>query len=74
MHTPQPGDRIRLVAMPDDPDPIPPGNTGTVKVVRKCGSGGSAWFQVDVDWDSGRKLMLSLPTDQFEVLADGVKK
>jgi hypothetical protein len=29
---------------------------------------------VDVDWDNGRKLMLSLPTDQFEVLAGGVKK
>jgi hypothetical protein len=74
MTTPQPGDRIRLVAMPDDPDPIPAGSTGIVTAVRKCGSGGSAWIQVDVDWDNGRKLMLSLPTDQFEVLAGGVKK
>jgi hypothetical protein len=35
MTTPQPGDRIQLVAMPDDPDPIPPGATGTVTAIRQ---------------------------------------
>ena len=65
MHTPQPGDRIRLVAMPDDPDPIPAGTTGTVAAVRPHGT----WAQVDVDWDNGRKLMLVVPPDQFEVLS-----
>ena len=25
-----PGTRVRLLAMPDDPQPIPPGTTGTV--------------------------------------------
>ena len=27
-----------------------------------------AWVQVDVEWDNGRKLMLSVPTDRLEVL------
>ena len=64
MITPQPGDRIRLLAMPDDPDPVPPGTTGTITAVRQQGT----WAQVDVDWDNGRKLMLAVPPDQFEIL------
>ena len=64
----RPGDRIKLLAMPDDPDAIPPGTTGTVKSVHPHGTGRDAWFQVDVDWDSGRKLMLVVPPDRFEVL------
>jgi hypothetical protein len=67
MPTPQTGDKIRLVAMSDDPDPIPPGTTGTVTAVRQQGT----WSQVDVDWDNGRKLMLSVPPDQVEIMADG---
>ena len=64
MTTPQPGDRIRLLAMPDDPNPIPPGTTGTVTAVRQY----RTWAQVDVAWDSGRTLMLVVPPDQFEVM------
>ena len=60
----QAGDRIRLVSMVDDPDPIPTGTTGTVLSV----SDQSDWCQVDVDWDNGRSLMLSLPDDRVEVL------
>jgi hypothetical protein len=73
MTPPRPGDRIRLVAMPDDPDPIPPGATGTVTSVHPHGSGPNRWFQVLVDWDNDRKLMLSIPPDQFEVLGRDVK-
>ncbi len=70
MTTPQPGDRIRLVAMPDDPEPIPLGSTGTVTAVRQhC-----TWSQADVAWDNGRTLMLSAPPDQFEVLPGDGKK
>jgi hypothetical protein len=65
MHTPKPGDRIRLVAMTDDPDPIPPGTTGTVAAVRYQ----RTWSQVDVKWDNGRTLMLVVPPDQFEILS-----
>ncbi|MBB3205427.1 hypothetical protein FHS27_001227 [Rhodopirellula rubra] len=53
------GDRVRLVSMTDDPDPIPVGTTGTVAGVYPHGD----WTQVDVDWDTGRSLMLSIPPD-----------
>ncbi len=53
------GDRIRLVSMPQDPDPIPAGSLGTVIAVRQYHS----WTQVDVDWDNGRSLMLTMPDD-----------
>jgi hypothetical protein len=69
MTSPQPGDRIRLVAMPDDPDPVPPGATGTITYVEQHGTGRDAWLQVEVDWDNGRKLMLTVPPDRFEVLS-----
>ena len=69
MTSPQPGDRIRLVAMPDDPDPVPPGATGTITHVEQHGTGRDAWLQVEVDWDNGRKLTLTVPPDQFEVLS-----
>lgn len=58
----KPGDRIRLISMTDDPNPIPTGATGTV-----AGSYlHDGWTQVDVDWDSGRSLMLTIPPDVIE--------
>jgi len=74
MTSPQPGDRIRLVAMPDDPDPVPPGTTGTVTSVHPHGTGKNAWVQVEVAWDNGRKLMLAIPPDRFEVLSDDAQQ
>ena len=70
MITPNPGDRIRLLAMPDDPDPIPPGTTGTVTSVHPVHSAGRVWHQVSIAWDNGRSLMLAVPPDEFEVLAN----
>jgi len=59
------GDRIRLISMPADPDPIPSGTLGTVQDVQShCG-----WTQLEVDWDNGRRLMLSLPDDKIEILS-----
>jgi hypothetical protein len=58
------GDRIRLVSMPNDPDPIPVGSLGTVVGIRDHRD----WTQIDVDWDSGRTLMLTLPNDCIVVL------
>ncbi|MGD9749437.1 MAG: DUF4314 domain-containing protein [Acidimicrobiia bacterium] len=57
----QPGDRVECVEMPDDPDPIPPGTRGTV--VGAFRSDGVAIIQVD--WDNGRSLNLSIPPDRF---------
>ena len=66
---PQNGDRIRLISMDDDPDPIQPGQLGTITYVNVVGSGPEKWVQIDVDWDNGRKLMLSCPPDRFEIIS-----
>jgi hypothetical protein len=63
IHIPRIGDRIRLVAMNDDPDPIPYGTLGTVTAIHNHHD----WVQVEVDWDNGRALMLSLPHDRIEI-------
>jgi hypothetical protein len=58
----KPGDRIRLISMTDDPDPTPTGATGTVTGLYPQ----NGWAQVDVEWDKGRSLMLSIPPDVVE--------
>jgi hypothetical protein len=73
MTPPKPGDRIKLINMPDDPYPIEPSTTGTVTSVRPVGSGSSIWYQVSVAWDTGRNLMLAVPPDEYEVLSGGAR-
>jgi len=58
------GVRIRLISMPEDPDPVPNGSFGTVREVHRHHD----WMQVEVDWDNGRRLMLTIPDDLIEVL------
>jgi len=65
---PRPGDRIQLLAMQDDPDPIQTGSVGTVVRVERHGSGRDVWHQIDVAWDNGRTLMLVSPPDAFEIV------
>ncbi len=60
------GDRIRLLHMPDDPDPIPAGSTGTIESVTE-GPLGQIW----VRWDNGRSLALVPGVDRFEVIERG---
>ena len=61
------GDRIRLLSMPDDPDPIPIGSTGTIEAVTEGPLG-----QVHVKWDdSNRSLALIPGVDRFEVIERG---
>ena len=64
----RPGTRIRLVAMEDDPDPIPVGTKGTIRGSSEHKFVRDLWHQIDVDWDNGRQLMLVSPPDEFEVL------
>ena len=66
---PKAGDRIRLIAMPDEPDPVPAGTLGTVLGVCSF-DGPDAFHQIDVAWDNGRTLMLVTPPDRFEILSD----
>ena len=68
---PRVGNRIRLLAMHDDPDPIQVGQIGTVVGVTRHGGGQDEWFQVDVSWDNGRTLMLVSPPDEFEIIDGG---
>ncbi len=62
--TVKPGDRIELISMANDPDPVPAGTLGTVVNVYKQ----DGWSQIDVDWDNGRALMLVTPEDRFRIL------
>ena len=57
------GDRVRLIEMGNDPDPIPAGTPGTVTGVYPQHD----WLQLDVDWDNGRSLMLSIPPDEIAI-------
>jgi len=59
------GDRIRLLHMPHDPDPVPMGTTGTVLGVFPQPALG--FTQIHVHWDNGRTLMLCVPPDNFTV-------
>lgn len=55
------GDRVRLDHMPNDPDPIPPGSTGTVLGITDL----TEYTQITIDWDSGRTLMAIVPPDKL---------
>lgn len=57
----EPGTRIRLIDMPDDPDPVPYGTLGTVD----HGNGS----QISVKWDNGRSLHLLVGIDKFEIVS-----
>lgn len=66
------GDRVELTApMLDDPNPIPVGTQGWVDYVNETAD----FVQYGVRWDSGSKLMLSCPPDEFKtVLKDASRK
>jgi hypothetical protein len=59
----RPGDRIRLLSMPNDPDPIPAGSTGTVISVTT-----GPFAQIEVNWDNGRTLALIPSVDQYDII------
>ncbi|MFK4534302.1 hypothetical protein ABIA00_002485 [Bradyrhizobium ottawaense] len=57
------GDRIRLIAMVDDPAPVPPGTEGTVS---GCPTFFDQSWDVPVQWDNGRTLSMVVPPDAAE--------
>ena len=61
-----PGDRIRLIKMSNDPNPIEPGTTGTVRKIDTVYMFGED--HLIVDWDNGRGLHLIVGVDEFEVI------
>ena len=62
------GDRVRLVFMPNDPDPIPEGTEGTVLDVQHMDWGHDKFSQVSVKWDNGRGLSCVCPPDHLEII------
>ena len=65
---PQEGDRIRVLAMPDDINAIPVGTEGVV--VGTFYNSISGEVQIDVDWANGRSLMLLSSTDDWEIIGE----
>jgi len=57
------GDHIRLLNMPNDPDPIPVGSEGIVTDVTD-----GPLAQITVKWDNGRSLALIPGIDGFEII------
>lgn len=62
------GDRVKLVFMPNDPDPIPPGTEGTVLSCTELHWGHDIQTQVHIAWDNGRSLSCVCPPDYLEVI------
>lgn len=60
-----PGQRIKLLAMTDDPNALPHGSEGEVTFVTRLFDDK---FQLGVRWDNGRTLHLAVPPDTYEVL------
>lgn len=70
MRPPQIGDRIELIQMGDDPNPIEPGARGTVTNVVDTSFLRPGSVQVWIDWDNGRALSLAHPEDHFRVITE----
>jgi hypothetical protein len=56
------GDRVRLIEMRADPNPVPPGTMGTVWMVDSLGT-------AHVRWDDGGELGLVPERDRYELVA-----
>lgn len=61
------GQRIELLAMPDDPDPIPVGTRGLILNVTRGFRPGE--IVLSVRWDNGRSLNVITPPDRVRLVA-----
>lgn len=59
----RPGDAIRLVKMPGEPEPLPLGIEGRVIAAYPYES----YAFIKVAWEDGRTLSLICPPDDFEI-------
>ncbi len=58
------GDHIRLIEMPNDPDPIPPGSEGVVVDVRD-----GPLAQIEVEWIGIKRSLALIPgVDRFKII------
>lgn len=62
---PKVDDYIELIEMKNDPNPLDVGDKGVVKRVTPFGDG---TYQIEVDWESGRRLHLIYPEDKIKIL------
>lgn len=67
-------DRVRLVRMPNDPDPVPAGMEGTVVHVTDLSCLEAGQVQVGVAWDNGRILAAVCPPDELEPVTTTVRR
>ena len=66
---PKPNDRIRLVHMGEDPEPVPAGSEGTVIDITELNFGDQRQqWQISVRWDNGRGLSCICPPDIVTVI------
>jgi hypothetical protein len=56
------GDRIELISMWDDLDPIQPGEKGTILRIEPYSK------TIEMKWDNGRTLNLLHDQDQFKII------
>lgn len=61
------GDRIEMVHMPSDPDPILSGSQGTIENIQDIDWPGRGFQQLWVKWDDGRTLSPIIPPDVVRV-------
>ena len=66
VYLPSIGQRIRLLEMPDDPDPVPTGSLGTVERIEDFGHAASGCWNIYVKWDNERSLSMIIPPDRWE--------
>ena len=62
LNLPEVNQRISLVSMANDPVPIEAGNQGVATKIRHFGE----WAQIEVDWENGKPIMMSIPPDVWE--------
>lgn len=64
------GQRIRLLSMGEDPEPISVGSTGTIEKARYFDwpMANPGFWRLDVRWDNRRYLAVIIPPDRIEVI------